>query len=143
MLKAAPSFLNCFYRLVVSIMHEGRQKGEAERAPEIDAEVLLKCARLVERMYSHIATTAEGFTILSSFMVAQYVSELQKVTLQPDIKSHLTEGVYRILDLCVEQDVKFLNTTLQMGVREVFNDLYGSYSHYHKTQRQGEEKYTA
>ena len=48
-------------------------------APEIDAEVLLKCARLVERMYSHIATTAEGFTILSSFMVAQYVSELQKV----------------------------------------------------------------
>ncbi|XP_029620990.1 unhealthy ribosome biogenesis protein 2 homolog [Salmo trutta] len=143
MLKAAPSFLNCFYRLVVSIMHEGRQKGEAERAPEIDAEVLLKCARLVERMYSHIATTAEGFTILSSFMVAQYVSELQKVTLQPDIKSHLTEGVYRILDLCVEQDVKFLNTTLQMGVREVFNELYGSYTHYHKTQRQGEEKYTA
>uniref|UniRef100_A0A3P9A4F0 Nucleolar 27S pre-rRNA processing Urb2/Npa2 C-terminal domain-containing protein n=1 Tax=Esox lucius TaxID=8010 RepID=A0A3P9A4F0_ESOLU len=79
MLKAAPSFLNCFYRLVVSIMHEGRQKSETDKAPETDSEVLLKCARLVERMYSHIATTAEGFTVLSSFMVAQYVSELQKV----------------------------------------------------------------
>ena len=30
-------------------------------------------------MYSHVATTAEGFTVLSSFIVAQYVSELQKV----------------------------------------------------------------
>ncbi|KAJ7984901.1 hypothetical protein DPEC_G00359570 [Dallia pectoralis] len=142
MLKAAPAFLNCFYCLVVSIMHEGRQRSDSDKGPETDAQVLVKCARLVERMYSHIATTAEGFTVLSSFMVAQYVSELQKVTLQPDIKSHLTEGVYGILDLCVEQDVKFLHTTLQMGVKEVFQELYGSYTHYHKTQRQGEEKYT-
>lgn len=28
MLKAAPSFLNSFNRLVVSVMHEGRQKGD-------------------------------------------------------------------------------------------------------------------
>lgn len=28
MLKAAPSFLNVFYRLVASVMHEGRQRGE-------------------------------------------------------------------------------------------------------------------
>ncbi|XP_030628707.1 unhealthy ribosome biogenesis protein 2 homolog [Chanos chanos] len=141
MLKAAPSFLNCFYRLVTSIMHEGRQRGEAERGG--DGEMLLKCARLVERMYSHIATTAEGFTVLSSFMVAQYVSELQRVTLQPDVKAHLTEGIYQILDLCVEQDVKFLNTTLQAGVKEVFHELLSSYKHYHKAQRQGEEKYTS
>uniref|UniRef100_A0AAZ3QJU8 Nucleolar 27S pre-rRNA processing Urb2/Npa2 C-terminal domain-containing protein n=1 Tax=Oncorhynchus tshawytscha TaxID=74940 RepID=A0AAZ3QJU8_ONCTS len=112
-------------------------------APETDAVVLLKCTRLVERMYSHTATTAEGFTILSSFMAAQYVSELQKVTLQPDFKRHLTEGVYRILDLCVEQEVRFLNNILQMGLREVFNEIYGSYTYYHKTQWQGEEKYTA
>lgn len=28
LLKAAPSFLNSFHRLVVSVMHEGRQKGD-------------------------------------------------------------------------------------------------------------------
>lgn len=44
-----------------------------------DGEVVLKCALLVERMYTHIASVAEGFTVLSSFIVAQYVSELQKV----------------------------------------------------------------
>lgn len=142
MLKASPTFLNCFYRLVSSVMHEGRQRGDSDRASEKDRESLLKCARLVERMYTHIANAAEDFTVLSSFMVAQYVSELQRVTLQPEIKAHLTEGIYCILDHCVEQDIKFLNTTLQMGVKEVFNELYNNYTQYHKSQRQGEEKYT-
>ncbi|KAI5107919.1 unhealthy ribosome biogenesis protein 2-like isoform 1 [Silurus meridionalis] len=140
MLKASPVFLNCFYRLVASIMREGRQKGENEKGK--DFEKLLKCAMLVERMYSHIGTTAEGFTVLNSFIVAQYVTELQKVTLRPEIKVHLTEGIYCILDQCVEQDIKFLNRTLQMGVKEVFSELYKNYTHYHKSQRQGEEKYT-
>ncbi|XP_076011859.1 unhealthy ribosome biogenesis protein 2 homolog [Genypterus blacodes] len=139
MLNAAPSFLNVFYRLVASIMQEGRQRGDADT----DSDVYVQCSRLIERMYSHIAATAESFTTMSAFMVAQYVTELQKVTLRPDIKLHLTEGIYRILDLCMEQDIKFLTAGLQMGVREVFNELYSSYTHYHKTQRQGEDKYTA
>nr|XP_054588610.1 unhealthy ribosome biogenesis protein 2 homolog isoform X1 [Nothobranchius furzeri] len=137
---AAPSFLNVFYRLVASIMQEGRQKGDADTG--VDSDVYLQCSRLVERMYSHIAAAAESFTALPAFMVAQYVTELQKVTLRPDIKLHLTEGVYCILDLCMEQDIKFLKAGLNMGVREVFNELHGSYVHYHKPQRQGEDKYT-
>uniref|UniRef100_A0A1A8DH10 URB2 ribosome biogenesis 2 homolog n=1 Tax=Nothobranchius kadleci TaxID=1051664 RepID=A0A1A8DH10_NOTKA len=137
---AAPSFLNVFYRLVASIMQEGRQKGDADTG--VDSDVYLQCSRLVERMYSHIAAAAESFTALPAFMVAQYVTELQKVTLRPDIKLHLTEGIYCILDLCMEQDIKFLKAGLNMGVREVFNELHGSYVHYHKPQRQGEDKYT-
>lgn len=65
-----------------------------------------------------------------------------QVTLRPDVKSHLTEGIYQILDLCVEQDIRFLLAGLPTGVREVFNELYASYTHYHKAQRQGEDKYT-
>ncbi|XP_068174508.1 unhealthy ribosome biogenesis protein 2 homolog [Antennarius striatus] len=140
MLKAAPSFLNVFHRLLTSIMQEGRQRGDGNTGPESD--VYLECSRLIERMYSHITTTAESFTTLSAFMVAHYVTELQKVTLRPDIKMHLTEGIYRILDLCMERDIKFLTAGLHMGVREVFNELYSSYTHYHKAQRQGEDKYT-
>ncbi|KAG7481706.1 hypothetical protein JOB18_002610 [Solea senegalensis] len=140
LLNAAPSFLNVFYRLVVSIMQEGRQKGDSDTGS--DSDVYLQCSRLIERMYSHIAVSAETFTTLSAFMVAQYVTELQKVTLRPDIKLHLTEGIYQILDLCAEHDIKFLMGGLQTGVREVFNELYGSYTHYHKARRQGEDKYT-
>uniref|UniRef100_A0A3B3ZCZ4 Nucleolar 27S pre-rRNA processing Urb2/Npa2 C-terminal domain-containing protein n=1 Tax=Periophthalmus magnuspinnatus TaxID=409849 RepID=A0A3B3ZCZ4_9GOBI len=140
MLKAAPSFLNVFYRLVASIMQEGKQRKDTD-AVFLDG-ISLRCSMLVERMCSHIAATSEDFTTLSAFIVAQYVTELQKVTLRPDVKMHLTEGIYMILDLCLEQDIKFLMAGLQTGVREVFNELYSSYTHYHKTQRQGEEKYT-
>ncbi|XP_034964353.2 unhealthy ribosome biogenesis protein 2 homolog isoform X1 [Zootoca vivipara] len=141
MLKAAPSFLNSFHRLVISVMHEGKQKGDKGIADEF--EVILKCAHLVERMYSYIAAKTEEFTVLSSFIVAQYVIELQKVTLHPAVKKHLTEGIYHILDLCVDRDIKFLNASLPVGVREVFKELYRDYSHYHKALKQGDEKYTA
>ncbi|XP_017274294.1 unhealthy ribosome biogenesis protein 2 homolog [Kryptolebias marmoratus] len=138
--KAAPSFLNVFYRLVASIIQEGRQRGDTDTGVEND--VYLQCSKQVERMYSHIAANAESFTSLPVFMVAQYVTELQKVTLRPHIKLHLTEGIYCILDLCMEHDIKFLKAGLNTGVREVFNELYNSYTHYHKPQRQGEDKYT-
>ncbi|CAN9506952.1 unnamed protein product [Ophioblennius macclurei] len=139
-LNAAPSFVNVFNRLLASITQEGRQRRDGDTGS--DADVYVQCSRLIERMYSHIASATESFTMLSAFMVAQYVTELQKVTLRPDVKLHLTEGIYCILDLCKEQDIRFLKAGLQMGVREVFNELYSSYTHYHKTQRQGEDKYT-
>ncbi|KFQ40368.1 Unhealthy ribosome biogenesis protein 2 [Mesitornis unicolor] len=141
LLKAVPSFLNSFHRLVVSVMHEGRQKGDRGNTDEF--EVILKCAHLVERMYTHIAAEMEDFTVFSAFIVAQYVTELQKVTLHPAVKKHLTEGIYHILDLFIERDIKFLNASLPAGVREVFRDLYNDYNHYHKAKKQGEEKYTA
>ncbi|XP_072503568.1 unhealthy ribosome biogenesis protein 2 homolog [Notamacropus eugenii] len=140
MLKALPSFLSSFYRLVFSVMHEGRQKDKGN--PE-DLTTVLECARLVERMYSHIAAKSEDFTMFSSFMVAQYVNELQKVTLYPAVKNLLKEGIYLILDLCIERDIHFLRTSLQPGVREVFKELYNDYTKYHKNKNRGEEKYTA
>ncbi|NWX28107.1 URB2 protein, partial [Notiomystis cincta] len=139
--KAAPSFLSSFHRLVVSVMHEGRQKGDRGNTDEF--ELILKCAHLVERMYTHIAAEMEDFTVFSAFIVAQYVTELQKVTLHPAVKTHLTEGIYHILDLCIERDIKFLNASLPAGVREVFKELYNDYKRYHKAKKQGEEKYTA
>ncbi|NXO82260.1 URB2 protein, partial [Sitta europaea] len=141
LLKAAPSFLSCFHRLVVSVMHEGCQEGDRGNMDEF--EIILKCAQLVERMYIHIAAEMEDFTVFSAFIVAQYVAELQKVTLHPAVKTHLTEGIYHILDLCLERDINFLTATLPAGVREVFKDLYNDYNHYHKAKKQGEEKYTA
>ncbi|XP_061480460.1 unhealthy ribosome biogenesis protein 2 homolog [Rhineura floridana] len=141
MLKAAASFLNSFHRLVISAMHEGRQKGDRGTTDEF--EVVLKCVHLVERMYTYIAAKTKEFTMLSPFIVAQYVIELQKVTLHPAVKKHLTEGIYHILDLCLERDIKFLNVSLPVGVREVFKELYHDYTHYHKALKQGDEKYTA
>uniref|UniRef100_A0A8C0Q3V7 URB2 ribosome biosis homolog n=1 Tax=Canis lupus familiaris TaxID=9615 RepID=A0A8C0Q3V7_CANLF len=140
MLKAIPSFLNCFNRLLFSVMHEGRQK---DKGGTDDLSVVLECARLVQRMYSHIAARAEEFTVFSPFMVAHYVTEVQKVTLYPTVKGLLQEGIYLILDLCIEPDVQFLRVSLQPGVRDIFKELYNDYVKYHKAKHEGEKRYTA
>ncbi|XP_036133587.1 unhealthy ribosome biogenesis protein 2 homolog [Molossus molossus] len=140
MLKAIPSFLNCFNRLVSSVMHEGRQK---DKGSTDDLPVFLECARLVERMYSHIAAQAEEFTVFSPFMVAQYVAEVQKVTLIPAVKGHLQEGIYLILDLCIEPDIQFLRASLPPGVRDVFKELHSDYVKYHRARHEGEKRYAA
>nr|XP_020024421.1 unhealthy ribosome biogenesis protein 2 homolog [Castor canadensis]XP_020024422.1 unhealthy ribosome biogenesis protein 2 homolog [Castor canadensis] len=140
MLKAVPSFLNSFHKLVVSVMHEGRQK---DKGNSDDLPVILECARLVERMYSHIATRAEEFTVFSPFLVAQYVTEVQKVTLYPPVKTLLQEGIYLILDLCTEPNVQFLRVSLQPGARDIFKELYSDYLKYHKAKQEGEKRYTA
>ncbi|XP_077005524.1 unhealthy ribosome biogenesis protein 2 homolog [Tamandua tetradactyla] len=140
MLKAIPSFLNSFNRLVFSVMHEGRQK---DKGSTDDLTVVLECARLVERMYSHIAAKAEEFTVFSPFMVAQYVTETQKVTLYPAVKDLLQEGIYLILDLCIERDIHFLRVSLQPGVRDIFKELYSDYEKYHKAKQEGEKRYSA
>ncbi|XP_006146073.1 unhealthy ribosome biogenesis protein 2 homolog isoform X1 [Tupaia chinensis] len=141
MLKAIPSFLNSFNRLVFSVMHEGRQK-DKDKGSADDLPVIVECARLVERMYSHVAARAEDFTVFSPFMVAQYVTEVQKVTLYPAVKSLLQEGIYLILDLCTKPDVQFLRASLQPGARDVFKDLHNDYLKYHKAKHEGEKRYT-
>lgn len=138
MLKAIPSFLNCFNRLLFSVMHEGRQK---DKGSTDDLPVAVECARLVERMYSHIAARAEDVTVFCPFMVAQYVTEAQKVTLYPAVKRLLQEGIYLIMDLCIEPDVQFLRASLPPGVRDAFKELHSDYVKYHKTSREGERRY--
>ncbi|XP_027260653.1 unhealthy ribosome biogenesis protein 2 homolog isoform X1 [Cricetulus griseus] len=140
MLKAIPSFLNSFNRLLFSVMHEGRQK---DKGSMDDLPVVLECARLVERMFSHIATRAEEFTSFSPFLVSHYVTEAQKVTLYPAVKNLLQEGIYLILDLCMERDIQFLRASLQPGARDVFKDLHSDYLKYHKAKHEGEKRYTA
>lgn len=121
-------------------MHEGRQK---DKGSVDDLTVVLESARLVERMYSHLATRAEEFTAFSPFLVAQYVTEVQKVTLYPPVKNLLQEGIYLILDLCMERDIQFLRASLQAGARDVFKDLHSDYLKYHKAKHEGEKRYTA
>ncbi|XP_011384055.1 unhealthy ribosome biogenesis protein 2 homolog [Pteropus vampyrus] len=140
MLKAIPSFLNCFNRLVFSVMHRGRHK---ERGGPEELPLVLECARLVQRMYSHIAARAEEFTVFVPFMVAQYVTELQKVAVCPAVKGRLQEGVYLILDLCIESDVQFLRALLPPGARDAFTELHSDYVKYHRAARGSEGRYSA
>ena len=66
---------------------------------------------------------------------------LSQVTLYPAVKGLLQEGIYLILDLCIEPDVQFLRVSLQPGARDVFKELYNDYVKYHKAKHEGERRY--
>lgn len=68
---------------------------------------------------------------------------LFQVTLYPAVKDLLQEGIYLILDLCIEPDVQFLRVSLQPGVRDIFKELYNDYAKYHKAKHEGERRYAA
>lgn len=66
-----------------------------------------------------------------------------QVTLYPAVKGHLQEGIYLILDLCIEPDVQFLRASLPPGVRDVFKELHNDYVKYHRAKYEGERRYSA
>lgn len=66
-----------------------------------------------------------------------------QVTLYPTVKNLLQEGIYLILDLCIERDIQFLRASLQPGARDVFKELHSDYLKYHKAKHEGEKRYTA
>lgn len=70
----------------------------------------------------------------------KYIPSSQ-VTLYPAVKVLLQEGIYLILDLCIESDIQFLRASLQQGVRDVFKELHSDYVKYHKAKHEGEKRY--
>lgn len=65
-----------------------------------------------------------------------------QVTLYPAVKSLLQEGIYLLLDLCIESDVQFLRVSLQPGARDVFKELHSDYLKHHRGKHEGEPRYT-
>lgn len=92
----------------------------------------ISCCCLSFRVFSILP----GFCWEPSFLPSQ-------VTLYPPVKNLLQEGIYLILDLCMERDIQFLRASLQAGARDVFKDLHSDYLKYHKAKHEGEKRYTA
>lgn len=66
-----------------------------------------------------------------------------QVAVCPAVKGRLQEGVYLILDLCVEPDVQFLRASLPPGARDAFSELHSDYDKYHRAARGSEGRYSA
>lgn len=66
-----------------------------------------------------------------------------QVAVCPAVKGHLQEGVYLLLDLCLEPDVRFLRASLPPGARDAFTQLHGDYVKCHQAARGSEGRYGA
>lgn len=66
-----------------------------------------------------------------------------QVAVCPAVKGCLQEGVYLILDLCIEPDVQFLRAALPPGARDAFSELHRDYVKHRQAARGSEGRYGA
>ncbi|XP_052792567.1 uncharacterized protein LOC128226647 [Mya arenaria] len=125
-----PTFIACAKRLLLSVVEHSDQDQVSGKADVIDS--LLACAYQMERLFSLIATHKLEFGKLAVYVVADYVTAVQKVTLLPAIKRGVVPAVYRMLDLCDRHAIPQLHVVLPHGLTEIFKLLYADYTKYHK-----------
>ncbi|WAR00610.1 URB2-like protein, partial [Mya arenaria] len=116
--------------LLLSVVEHSDQDQVSGKPDVIDS--LLACAYQMERLFSLIATHKLEFGKLAVYVVADYVTAVQKVTLLPAIKRGVVPAVYRMLDLCDRHAIPQLHVVLPHGLTEIFKLLYADYTKYHK-----------
>lgn len=123
-----PSFLSSTKRLLKVVVNNGDQEKLDQDEERISQ--LVGCALLFDRLCQLISTHKRDFNKVAGYLVSDYVCEVQKVTLHPEVKKTLVPAMYKILDLCDKFSISQLHTVLQTGVKEVFKILYDDYMKY-------------
>lgn len=126
--KVIPTFISCANRLMKSLISFGNQEMLNDKDSIDDAK---QCAHLLNKLYALMATHKPEFSKVAVYIVANYVTEVQKVTLHPVVKRALLPAVYAVLDICDTHAVSQLHMVLNQGVKEVFKMLYADYMKYH------------
>ncbi|XP_045209505.2 unhealthy ribosome biogenesis protein 2 homolog isoform X2 [Mercenaria mercenaria] len=127
-----PAFLSCAKRLLLSVVEQSNQD-KISQLPEVIKQ-LMACAYQMERLFSCISSHKVEFGKVAMYVVSDYVTAVQKVTLLPAIKRALVPAVYKMLDLCDKHAISQLHVVLSHGVTEVFRLLYKEYTKFHKYQ---------
>lgn len=126
--KVIPTFISCANHLMKSLITFGNQETLIDKDRISDAK---QCAHLLNKLYALMASHKPEFSKVAVYMVANYVTEVQKVTLHPVVKRALLPAVYAVLDICDTHAVSQLHVVLNQGVKEVFKMLYADYMKYH------------
>ncbi|KAK6168425.1 hypothetical protein SNE40_020962 [Patella caerulea] len=90
------------------------------------------CANLITRLCNLYSKEKVGFGKVAMYIVVDYCTEVQKVTLLPVVKKALVPSIYHLLDICDDHRIKQLQAILPQGVKDVFLMLYNDYIKYHK-----------
>ncbi|XP_056018532.1 unhealthy ribosome biogenesis protein 2 homolog [Ostrea edulis] len=127
-LKVIPTFISCTNHLMKFLIKMGNQ----EVLTDMDSvDECRNCAHLLNKLCVLIASHKLDFSKVAVYIVSNYVSEVQKVTLHPTVKRALLPAVYAILDICDNHVISQLHMVLTHGVKEVFKLLYSDYMKYH------------
>ncbi|XP_062618204.1 unhealthy ribosome biogenesis protein 2 homolog [Saccostrea cucullata] len=126
--KVISTFISCANRLMKFVIAMGNQEMLMESNTVMEAR---NCAHNLNKLYVLIASHKLDFSKVAVYLVSNFVSEVQKVTLHPAVKRALLPAIYAILDICDNHVISQLHMVLNQGVKAVFNVLYSDYMKYH------------
>jgi hypothetical protein len=126
-LAVIPSVVDIVQKLVRAVMALGEQN-----SVHCQNKSALTCAQQVQRILERFASLKDDVCRVAPFVIANYVTESQKVTLQPAVKNALLLGIYEVLSVCDIHGIRLLKTTLPDSSQEVFSSVYDTYTKFHK-----------
>ncbi|XP_076310418.1 unhealthy ribosome biogenesis protein 2 homolog [Tachypleus tridentatus] len=130
-LAAAPPFSFCVSLLLRSMVQA------ADQTTVNGCEIYLQqelhtCAQDLERLLTLLSAQKMELSKLAPYLVADYVSEAQKVTIHPVLKKTIVLGIFRVLDVCSSHSLSMLQATLSSGAKEIFKVLHDDYHKFHR-----------
>ncbi|KAL4229471.1 rRNA primary transcript metabolism protein [Mactra antiquata] len=125
-----PAYTECCKTLLLSVVEQSDQDVISDK-PEI-INNLMSCAYQMEKLFSLIATHRVEFGKVAVYIIPDYLSAVQKLTMLPAIKRAILPAVYKMLDICDKHAITQLHVVLNHGVTEVFKLLYSKYNKFHK-----------
>ncbi|XP_030842263.1 unhealthy ribosome biogenesis protein 2 homolog [Strongylocentrotus purpuratus] len=129
-LKAVSAYISCVNRLLSALVERCSQ--QTTETMKVTDQQLITCAENMQRLLSLIASLKGDISQYGIYLIADYISGLQKTTLPSQVKTPLVGGVYKIVDVCDEKTLSLLNVTLPVSLKEIFRSFYVDYKKHHK-----------
>ncbi|XP_022250592.1 unhealthy ribosome biogenesis protein 2 homolog [Limulus polyphemus] len=130
-LAAVPPFSSCVSLLLRSMVQAADQTIVNSCEIYLQQE-LHTCTQNLERLLTLLSAQKMELSKLAPYLVADYVSEAQKVTIHPVLKKSIVLGIFRVLDVCSSHSLSMLQATLSSGAKEIFKVLHDDYHKFHR-----------
>ncbi|GFT62769.1 urb2 domain-containing protein, partial [Nephila pilipes] len=128
-LDSSHSFLHIVKILLKSLIPVGSQNLVSAQDANIQLQII-QAAKNINRLMTRMAQHENKFAKLVPSLIAEYVSCVQHVTLESNVKDHLISGINRILDLCSDNSLKSLSVNINPSCRDIYANIVKNYKQF-------------
>ncbi|XP_064601051.1 unhealthy ribosome biogenesis protein 2 homolog [Liolophura sinensis] len=139
LLRSIPSVVSACKLMMCSLIQRSDQDKIFQWEGTLSGSLitdLVHSAYELDRLFGLLSSHKAEMKKVSPYIVSDYVTEVQRVTVLPVVKKALVPAICKVLDICDNHGIALLHTVLNPGVTEVFKLLYEEYcKHYRYTGR--------
>ncbi|GLV32078.1 uncharacterized protein CBL_11966 [Carabus blaptoides fortunei] len=97
-----------------------------------EISVIADCTFRFERLVKSICSLKKDMARIAPYLIADILKQFEKITFYSEVKTHLTNGLYHLIDLCDSHAVSYLLRVLSTASTELFKNAHRHYTKYYK-----------